>query len=65
MVNVKTAERTLHIRRMSLRKVQLSPSPKGRVLLTLWSRGVTKLTTTGQLIIGSNRRKVNFVLATN
>ena len=46
MVNVKTAERTLHIRRMSLRKVQLAASPKGRVLLTLWSRGVTKLTTT-------------------
>jgi hypothetical protein len=46
MVNVKTAERTLHLRRMSLRKVQLAASPKGRVLLALWGRGVKELTTT-------------------
>lgn len=60
MVNVKTPERTLQIRRMNLRKVQIAASPKGRVLLTLWSRGVTELNTTGELIVGSNRREMNF-----
>ena len=43
---VKAGGHTLQFRRMSQRKVQLASSAKGRVLLTLWSRGVVDLTTT-------------------
>ena len=43
---VKAGGHTLQFRRMSLRKVQLASSSKGRVLLTLWNRGVVDLTTT-------------------
>ena len=42
---VKTAGHTVHFRRMSQRKVQLAASPKGRVLLELWTRGMKSLTT--------------------
>ena len=42
---VKTAGHTVHFRRMSQRKVQLAASPKGRVLLELWNRGMKSLTT--------------------
>jgi len=42
---VKTAGHTMHFRRMSQRKVQLAASPKGRVLLELWTRGMKSLTT--------------------
>jgi hypothetical protein len=43
---IKAGGHTLQFRRMSQRKVQLASSPKGRVLLTLWNRGVVDLTTT-------------------
>ena len=43
---VKAGVHTLKFRRMSQRKVQLASSSKGRVLLTLWNRGVVDLTTT-------------------
>jgi len=43
---VKAGGHTLQFRRMSQRKVQLASSAKGRVLLTLWNRGVVDLTTT-------------------
>ena len=42
---VKAREHTVQFRRMSQRKVQLAASPKGRVLLALWTQGVRKLTT--------------------
>lgn len=42
---VKAAGHTLQFRRMSHRKVQLAASPKGKVLLELWRRGVKHLTT--------------------
>ena len=42
---VKADEHTVQFRRMSQRKVQLSDSPKGRVLLALWTQGVKNLTT--------------------
>lgn len=42
---VKLAGQTLNFRRMSQRKVQLSQTPKGRVLLELWTRGMKNLTT--------------------
>jgi len=42
---VKTAQHTVQFRRMSQRKVQLAASPKGKVLLALWSRGMSRLTT--------------------
>ena len=40
---VKAGEHTVQFRRMSERKVQLAASPKGRVLLGLWTQGVQKL----------------------
>jgi hypothetical protein len=43
---VKAGGHTVVFRRMSQRKVQLSVTPKGRVLLALWRRGVVNLTTT-------------------
>ena len=43
---VKTAGHVPQSQSMSLRKVQLAASPKGRVLLGLWNRGVKELTTT-------------------
>jgi hypothetical protein len=43
--SVKAIGFTVQFRRMSPRKVQLAASPKGQVLLGLWSRGKTKLTT--------------------
>ena len=42
---VKAGEHTVQFRRMSQRKVQLAASPKGRVLLALWTQGVKNLTT--------------------
>ena len=42
---VKVAEHTVQFRRMSQRKVKLAASPKGRVLLELWTRGMKNLTT--------------------
>ena len=42
---VKAAGHTVQFRRMSQRKVQLAASPKGRVLLELWTRGMKDLTT--------------------
>lgn len=42
---VKAAGHTVQFRRMSQRKVQLAASPKGRVLLALWTRGIKNLTT--------------------
>ena len=41
---VKAGEHTVQFRRMSQRKVQLAASPKGRVLLALWTQGVKNLT---------------------
>ena len=43
---LKAVGHTLQFRRMSQRKVQLASSPKGRVLLALWNRGMRDLTTT-------------------
>jgi hypothetical protein len=42
---VKAMGHTLQFRRMSQRKVQLAASPKGRILLELWSRGIKNVTT--------------------
>lgn len=42
---IKAAGHTVQFQRMSQRKVQLAASPKGRVLLALWSRGMRNLTT--------------------
>lgn len=42
---VRAAGHTVEFRRMSQRKVQLAASPKGRVLLELWTRGMKNLTT--------------------
>ena len=42
---VKAAGHTVQFRRMSQRKVQLAATPKGRVLLELWTRGMKNLTT--------------------
>jgi hypothetical protein len=42
---VKAGEHTVQFQRMSQRKVQLAASPKGRVLLALWTQGVRNLTT--------------------
>jgi hypothetical protein len=42
---VKAAGHTVEFRRMSQRKVQLATSPKGRVLLELWTRGMKSITT--------------------
>jgi len=42
---VKAAGHTVEFRRMSQRKVQLASSPKGRVLLELWTQGMKNLTT--------------------
>ena len=42
---VKAAEHTVQFQRMSQRKVQLAASPKGRVLLELWTQGMKNLTT--------------------
>jgi hypothetical protein len=42
---VKTAGHTVQFRRMSQRKIQLAASPKGRILLDLWTRGMQNLTT--------------------
>lgn len=42
---IKAGEHTVQFRRMSQRKVQLAASPKGRVLLALWTQGVKNLTT--------------------
>lgn len=42
---VKIVGQTLRFRRMSQRKIQLAQSPKGRVLLELWTRGMKNLTT--------------------
>ena len=42
---VKAAGHTVEFRRMSPRKVQLAASPKGRVLLALWTQGMNNLTT--------------------
>jgi hypothetical protein len=42
---VKTMGYTMQFRRMSQRKVQLATSPKGRVLLELWSSGIKNITT--------------------
>lgn len=42
---VKSAGHTLQFRRMSQRKVQLAASPKGKLLLELWTRGIKDLTT--------------------
>jgi hypothetical protein len=39
------AGHTLQFKRMSQRKVQLAASPKGQVLLALWTQGMKKLTT--------------------
>ena len=39
------AGHTLQLQRMSPKKVQLAASPKGQVLLTLWTRGMKNLTT--------------------
>ena len=42
---LKAAGHTVLFQRMSQRKVQLAASPKGRVLLELWTRGMKNLTT--------------------
>lgn len=42
---LKVAGQTLQFRRMSQRKLQLAATPKGRVLLGLWARGLKNLTT--------------------
>jgi hypothetical protein len=42
---LKAAGHTVQFQRMSQRKVQLAASPKGRVLLELWTRGMKNLTT--------------------
>ena len=42
---VRAAGHTVEFRRMSQRKVQLAASPKGRVLLELWTQGMKNLTT--------------------
>lgn len=42
---LKAAGHTVQFQRMSQRKVQLAASPKGRVLLELWTRGMNNLTT--------------------
>jgi Family of unknown function (DUF6088) len=42
---LKAAGNTLQFQRMSQRKVQLAASPKGRVLLALWTQGMKNLTT--------------------
>ncbi len=42
---LKAAGHTVQFQRMSQRKVQLAASPKGRVLLTLWTQGMKNLTT--------------------
>jgi hypothetical protein len=42
---VQAAGRTVQFRRMSPRKIQLAVSPKGRILLELWTRGIKDLTT--------------------
>ena len=42
---IKAAGHTVQFRRMSQRKVQLAASPKGRVLLALWTQGMQNLTT--------------------
>lgn len=42
---VKAAGYTVQFRRMSPRKVQLAASPKGRVLLAMWTQGMKNLTT--------------------
>ena len=42
---VKAAGHTVQFRRMSQRKIQLAASPKGRILLELWTRGLQNLTT--------------------
>ena len=42
---VKAAGHTVQFRRMSQRKIQLAASPKGRILLELWTRGMLNLTT--------------------
>ena len=42
---IKTAGQTLRLRHMSQRKVELARSPKGSVLLALWTRGLNNLTT--------------------
>lgn len=42
---VKAAGHTVQFRRMSQRKIQLAASPKGRILLELWTRGMQNLTT--------------------
>ena len=41
----KAAGHTVQFQRMSQRKVQLAASPKGRVLLALWTQGIKNLTT--------------------
>lgn len=41
----RVAGNVMQFRRMSQRKVQLAASPKGRVLLALWTRGMKDLTT--------------------
>jgi hypothetical protein len=42
---IKAAGQTLRLRHMSQRKVELARSPKGGVLLALWTRGLNNLTT--------------------
>ena len=42
---VQAAGHTVQFRRMSQRKIQLAASPKGRILLELWTRGMLNLTT--------------------
>lgn len=42
---LKAAGHTVQFRRMSQRKIQLAASPKGQVLLELWTRGMKNLTT--------------------
>ena len=42
---LKAAGHTVLFQRMSQRKVQLAASPKGRVLLALWTQGMNNLTT--------------------
>jgi Family of unknown function (DUF6088) len=42
---LKAAGHTVQFQRMSQRKVQLAASPKGRVLLALWTQGMKSLTT--------------------
>ncbi|WP_089963507.1 DUF6088 family protein [Limnohabitans sp. 2KL-3] len=42
---VKAAGHTVQFRRMSQRKLQLAASPKGMILLELWTRGIKDLTT--------------------